>query len=37
MLLQRPFLIPLLPLSYLMDAVFLWKPQTIRVFMGSGR
>jgi len=34
---KRPFLIPLLPLSYLMDAVFLWKPQTIRVFMGSGR
>jgi hypothetical protein len=37
MLLQRPFLIPLLPRSYLTDAVFLWKPQEIRVFMGSYR
>ena len=36
-LLQRPFLIPLLPRSYLTDAVFLWKPQEIRVFMGSYR
>jgi hypothetical protein len=37
MLLQRPFLVFLLPCSYLMDAKLLRNPQIIRVFMGIGR
>jgi hypothetical protein len=37
MLLLRPFLLFLLPRSYLMDAKLLRNPQIIRVFMGSGR